>query len=261
MHRTEGANYAAGSLGNEFTNGPPGTTITDDWLNAVQEEIAAVIEAAGLTLKTASTETSAQLKAALLVGYANKVMNTGIGFDFSADSKGVFKGMTFYAARMGVTITNADDPLGATGGEWILCAGTESETSLGSDGPSVIGDIEGNAGNGVFNFLSTGYWFVFHRAFIGNNAGADIRTNVSLFASNDNGGVWTKMADTIGNIYVATARTTLSGAPGLLKIQNLSGASQDLVKLVWAPATGTSWVSGSATSNDTAIFFLKIADL
>jgi len=63
MHRTEGANKTAD---NKFTDGPPGTTVTDDWLNAVQEEIANVIESAGLVLKTAATETNLQLREALL---------------------------------------------------------------------------------------------------------------------------------------------------------------------------------------------------
>ncbi len=61
MHRTEGAN----NIGNLFVNGPPGTTVEQDWLNAIQEEIAYSIEQAGITLKTAATETRQQLKAAI----------------------------------------------------------------------------------------------------------------------------------------------------------------------------------------------------
>ncbi len=61
MHRTEGANNAA----NLFTDGPPGTTVEENFMNAVQEELAGVIEGAGITLKTASTETRDQLLTAL----------------------------------------------------------------------------------------------------------------------------------------------------------------------------------------------------
>ena len=57
MHRTEGTNNAS----NLFTNGPPATCVTDDWLNAVQEEIANVIEKLGVPLKTANTDTRDQL--------------------------------------------------------------------------------------------------------------------------------------------------------------------------------------------------------
>ena len=70
MHRTEGTNHAS----NLFTDGPPGTTVEQEWLNAVQGELAYVIEQAGLTLKTASTETRQQLQEALLlhIGDARK---------------------------------------------------------------------------------------------------------------------------------------------------------------------------------------------
>lgn len=52
MHRIDGAGYA---LGNQFTEGDPmiptpATVITDDWLNAVQEELAAVVEGSGAAL-------------------------------------------------------------------------------------------------------------------------------------------------------------------------------------------------------------------
>lgn len=62
MHRTEGTNHEA----NLFQDGPPGTRVEKDWLNAVQEEIAHVIEDAGITLRTASTETRDQLLTAIL---------------------------------------------------------------------------------------------------------------------------------------------------------------------------------------------------
>ncbi len=61
MHRTEGAN----NVGHLFVDGPPGTTVEEDWLNAIQEEIAYSIEQAGITLKTAATETRQQLKTAI----------------------------------------------------------------------------------------------------------------------------------------------------------------------------------------------------
>jgi hypothetical protein len=61
MHRTEGDNNDNGY----FIDGPPGTRVTSDWMNAVQEEIVNVILDAGLTLKTKNTDTKDQLKEAL----------------------------------------------------------------------------------------------------------------------------------------------------------------------------------------------------
>ena len=61
MHRTEGTNHS----GNLFVDGPPGTNVEEDWLNAVQEEFAYAIEQSGGILKTAATETRQQLKTAI----------------------------------------------------------------------------------------------------------------------------------------------------------------------------------------------------
>lgn len=54
-----------------FSDGDPqnnikGTKVSATWLNAIQEELATVIEAAGITLKTPETETNDQLLAAIL---------------------------------------------------------------------------------------------------------------------------------------------------------------------------------------------------
>jgi len=49
MHRIDTTNSTAT---NRFTDGPPGTVVDDGWLNAVQEEIANVIEGAGAALNS-----------------------------------------------------------------------------------------------------------------------------------------------------------------------------------------------------------------
>lgn len=66
MHRIDGAAAAPGGL---FTEGDPNvgtpaTVVTDDWLNAVQEEIAGVIEGSGTSL---SKPSNAQLLSAIRV--------------------------------------------------------------------------------------------------------------------------------------------------------------------------------------------------
>ena len=61
MHRTEGANNVDGL----FIDGPPATAVGSDWLNAVQEEIATVIEANGDTLDSAGADSHDQLLTAI----------------------------------------------------------------------------------------------------------------------------------------------------------------------------------------------------
>ncbi len=46
MHRTDGDSHVA----NQFSETPPGTQVTDNWLNDVQENICEAIEEAGITL-------------------------------------------------------------------------------------------------------------------------------------------------------------------------------------------------------------------
>jgi len=66
MHRTEADNkIVVGGL-NKYTDGPPGTTIDAADRNTVQEELAYLIETAGLTLKSAATETNQQAYNAIL---------------------------------------------------------------------------------------------------------------------------------------------------------------------------------------------------
>jgi hypothetical protein len=52
MQRTDGDNNIAGEFADP-SGGTPGTRVMAKWLNAVQEEIAGVVEAAGLTLDEA----------------------------------------------------------------------------------------------------------------------------------------------------------------------------------------------------------------
>jgi hypothetical protein len=74
MHKIDGAGHAS----NAFTEGNPGagipaTTVTGDWLNAVQAEIVNVIEGAGITL---SKPTNTQLRTAIakMVDSANRAV-------------------------------------------------------------------------------------------------------------------------------------------------------------------------------------------
>lgn len=106
MHRTEGAN----NVGNLYTNGPPGTTVTADSMNALQEEICNVIESAGLTLLTASTDTRTQLLAALQALFIEPDEGIGknaiINSDFRISQRGASGSAAYTAAT---TPANNDD--------------------------------------------------------------------------------------------------------------------------------------------------------
>ena len=106
MHRTEGDNHSA----NSFTDGPPGTTVEENWLNAVQEELCNVITAASITLKTAATESQDQLLTALQTLFLQKTgaigKNALINGDFRVSQRGT-SGTAAYTAA--TTPANNDD--------------------------------------------------------------------------------------------------------------------------------------------------------
>lgn len=52
MHRTTGS----GHVSNLHTDGPPGSTITASWCNAIQEELCYLLETMGTTLNTAAED-------------------------------------------------------------------------------------------------------------------------------------------------------------------------------------------------------------
>lgn len=91
MHRTEGTNAQVDALGrNKFVNGPPGTTVDAAWLNSIQEEIAKVIEMAGLSLATRNTDTRTQLWEA--------IQRLWTDFDYVVNSQETFNALVVRVA-------------------------------------------------------------------------------------------------------------------------------------------------------------------
>jgi len=105
MHRTEGTNNAA----NLFVDGPPGTTVEENFLNALQEEIAGVVEGAGLTLKTAATETRDQLLAAMRALFIEPDSLTGKNAIINGDMRIGQRGASGSAAFTAATTPINDD--------------------------------------------------------------------------------------------------------------------------------------------------------
>ena len=82
MHRVEAAN----NVSNLFTDGPPGTALAAAWHNAVQEELAYLIEQAGITLKTAITDTHTQLHEAIVTFLQDRTIPAGTKMLIYADT-------------------------------------------------------------------------------------------------------------------------------------------------------------------------------
>jgi hypothetical protein len=149
MHRTEGL-YNASNL---FINGPPGTQVEQNWLNAVQEEIAYVIEQASITLLTADTDTRRQLKAALDALYTRLSSGTVMLFGQSVAPTGWTRkidwqdnAMICYAATGSIGSGGGISPQSThthTGGSHAL-----TEAELPSHRHTVYLSNEGSGGSG-----------------------------------------------------------------------------------------------------------------
>lgn len=165
MHRTEGTNHSS----NLFTDGPPGTVVGANWCNAIQEEIAYVIEQAGLTLLTASTETRQQLLAALNALYTKGVfVNSSDGAPLIDNTQFVVDGIAAGSYRVfGPTGgSDVDETWTAldnvpTDVDWIECRFVSEITrTTGSDGTNQallrvnVKDYDGSTVSGVDTMVS-----------------------------------------------------------------------------------------------------------
>lgn len=157
MHRIDGANHSS----NLFTEGPPGTQVTDDWLNDVQETLAQFIEAQGVTLvkgtytqlTTAVTARLTTLKGAINTWSAAQTFtgglnSTGVG---SGAGAGFTGGTSGGAGAEGVGGTG-----GANGAFGLRGTGT-----IGSSTNSSAIGVIGNGASGGATAIEGGHGGVF----------------------------------------------------------------------------------------------------
>lgn len=103
MHRIDGP---GATVDQKFTEGDPATatpatTVTDDWLNSVQEEIAAVIESSGIALSKAS---NGQLLAAI-----TSKISAAIPANVPQGVSGAFSGLRLSATGLSAAVSVAAD--------------------------------------------------------------------------------------------------------------------------------------------------------
>lgn len=85
MHRID---HATAAPGNQFTEGNPATAtpatkVTDDWLNDVQENVCAVVEAAGIALVKGTTTQLRDAIQSMITGAQKAVVIKGVTFEAS----------------------------------------------------------------------------------------------------------------------------------------------------------------------------------
>jgi len=178
------------------------------------------------------------------------IMSAGAGLDFSAASKGVFKGLEAVIWRMvNSESAGAQDPLGAGGADWELADDLETENYLGA-----VGLV--TESSGIFSFGSTGYWLTMLVATGSNGIANDLSLRAEIVLTDDNGVGWTSIA--------YSAVSVLSGGEGniscltLLKIEDVAN---DKIKFKQNTSQGSGYFFGSTDINYTYALFMKLADL
>ena len=222
MHRIDGP---GATVDNKFTEGDPvsavpATEVTGDWLNAVQEEIAAVIVSAGLTLNKAN---NAQLLAAITQKITAAIPASPP--DASTTVKGLIELATDPEVQAGADTLRAITP-----------ASLKAAYGLGDS--TLVTDLN-NAGPGYFYAApgaanSPGIGIVFGETRgAGGTAGKsqsciDISTRVA-YKRAFNGGSWSAWSSFIDSATLATETVT-----GVAKVatQALTNAGVDDATIV-----------------------------
>jgi hypothetical protein len=154
MHRIESSNYVRDAQGrNLFSDGPPGTTVNDAWLNTMQEELANVIEWGGSDLKTKSTDTRDQLKSVFqrlttsfdIIISSQPIFNNIIE-RVSANRyriKDIYKSVYFKTFSGGFKMAGSNSPLSG-GDTWGYLETNQCELLFSENGTSIdFGNTQG----------------------------------------------------------------------------------------------------------------------
>ena len=184
----------------------------------------------------------------------NIVVASGKGLDFSADTKGIFKGLEAIVYRLKTSVSGSDDPLGLSGGEWEPADDVSNEGFLGANSTTLVSES-----TGYFTFQQTGYIFiaVMVRSY---DSGHDGTSTINL------------LSDPGTTVFVQVAASSMINANSvvaggyathtcfaLLKVE--TGANPNRVKIKADAHSATTTFAGADAENITAIAFIKLADI
>jgi len=181
------------------------------------------------------------------------IMSAGAGLDFSAASKGKFRGLEAICYILDTnTGTGNQDPIGGGG------AGVKGDWKV--DDKFLSGYLGGAAQvvdtSGIFSFATTGWYVVLCSMYALTGAtGGLIQSAIS--ATNDNGSTWHIKGITMHE----TTNGGVDGAESSLVLVKVSSIANDKVKLTQT-GIGTAYHLGDgATTNHCSVYFIKLADI
>lgn len=201
MHKIDGANHVDFQFSDgDPSIGAPGTVITEDWLNAVQGELVAVIEACGITLDKAN---NAQLLAACVAAAtANRIMRR--------DASGRAQ-VADPSAAADIDTKGARDAAITTAVEGLTDGDAGAFTAFGYWSLSNVRARKMANGLVVFSFLATTTSASANAAICSMNAGYRPGVNLALSVHVGGGASWqAAYAEALG----ASSQIRLVSSPG-----------------------------------------------
>ena len=264
MHRTEGENHKD----NLFTDGPPPSVITPEWMNAVQEELANVIEQSGSNVLTQGNDTHTQLYEAIQrVASANKTkLTTSLVCDSGVNQGDVVRLRPNGEIESGVSENTVETPVvfESADSSWVSIARlTDSKfvvcyRDVGNSnyGTCIIGTVS----NGIVTF---GTAVVFESATSNDFSVARLTDSkfVVCYADNGNSSYGTSIiADVSGTVPTfGTAVVFESASSGYISVARLTDSKfvvcyHDNGNLIYGTCI-VATVSGTVPTFGTAVVF------
>jgi len=192
------------------------------------------------------TDTTYWIEVMPALGSVDIIMDSGKGLDFSADSKGVFKGLESIVYRLtSDTATGSVSPII----NWEIADDTETEFYLG-----VASQV--TESSGTFSFASTGYYWVDFGGRGINASAAEASLAANILATNDNS-VYTSIAFPGTNAGAANRTMNLYTGTGI----KVTDISNDKIRFSKTTTQGDGVFQGNTAHNRTFARFTKLADI
>jgi len=182
------------------------------------------------------------------------IMSAGAGLDFSADSKGKFRGFEACMYRLASNSAGGNIDIGiAAAADWVVA--TEK---LPTDANLVTRGADASTTDYVFGFSATGYFLVLGQFELYDASAAGQVSYIIFKTTDDNGATaYDGIGRSMGNLYTSNTHNTV---PGFALLAITDTANQKF-KISKAQTTGTTILIGDPSVSCTALLFVKIADI
>ena len=170
----------------------------------------------------------------------------------SVTGQGLTLGMELW--RLNTNVTNDDNPLGQSGGEWSIGTGNDTNTGVDSYRTGLVSES-----NGTFTINENGYFFITANLQVVESGTANGFLGIEVSDSSSSGYVNIARGYAItesASNAVANAQTN-----ALIKITGSAPYNHKYLRLNFDTNDSTMFANGGTNANETYIIFHKISDV